>query len=134
MKYLVRLYLFSVFSLWFVQEIIPGFTIPGSTVTLLSAGLALSLLTLIVKPMLKILFIPVNMLTFGLSSWVVHVIVIYLLIVIVPEVRIEPWVFPGMNVVGFVIPKIQVSYYASLIVVSVLITFITNVLHGVSES
>lgn len=130
----MRVYFFSIFSLWFASQLIPGFKITGSLPTLFGAAFALFLLTLIVKPVLKILFIPVNLITFGLLSWIVNVIMIYLLTVVVPEVRIMPWVFPGTSMMGFVIPKLDVTYHASLILSSVLITFVSNLLHGVSES
>lgn len=133
MKYLLRLFLFNVFALWLTSELIPGVIVHGEWYLLLLAGAVLSVLMLIVKPMLKILFIPINLITFGLLSWVINVIVIYLLTFVLPEIEIQPWTFPGLTWSGFVIPPVHFNYVLTLIIVSVTITLFSNVLHGISE-
>lgn len=133
MKHLIRVFLFSVFALWLASQAIPGLEIQGDWQVILFAGFVLCLLTLIVVPMLKILFIPINLLTFGLLSWFIHVMVIYLLAIIVPEIQIQPWTFDGISWAGFVIPAFEVSYFLSLIVTSFFIATITDILHYVSE-
>lgn len=134
MKYLVRVFLFNVFGIWITSQILPTLAIHDGWQILLLAGATLSLLMLIVKPILKILFIPINILTFGFLSWFINVIVVYILTIVVPEVSIRPWIFPGATWGGFVIPSINLSYFLALIVTSLAITFVTNTLHQLSES
>ena len=133
MKHIIRVFLFNVFALWLSSQILPTLTAPGGWQTVLFAGLVLSVLMLIVQPLLKILFIPINILTFGLLNWVINVIVIYLLTVFVPELHVNLWVFPGGTWAGFVIPSIHFTYVTALIASSFLITALTDVLHYVSE-
>jgi putative membrane protein len=133
MKRLVRSFLFHVFALWFTSQILPAFVISGSWQTTLVAGLVLSLLMFVIKPILKILFIPINIITFGLLSWVINVIVVYILTLIVAQIEITPWTFPGFMMWGFVIPPVSLTYVASLIVCTFSITFFSNLLHTVSE-
>ncbi len=133
MKYLLRVFLFNTFSLWLVSQIIPAMVVAGEWPTLLFAGFILSILMLLVAPLLRILFIPINIITFGLRSWAVNVIVLYLLTVFVAEVTISPWTFPGASWAGFVIPSIDLSYTVSLIVVSLAVSFLANVLRDISE-
>ncbi len=133
MKHLVRVFLFNVFALWLTSQIVPGLMITGGWQTILFGGFILCLLMLIVTPILKILFIPINILTFGLLAWLVNVIVIYLLTLFVPEMRVIAWAFPGWTWGGFVVPNIEVSYFLSLVIVSLGITAITDILHYVSE-
>jgi putative membrane protein len=132
MKHLVRSFLFNVFALWFTGQILPAFSISGSWQTLLFAGLVLSLLMLVIKPVLKILFIPINIITFGLLSWIINVIVVYLLTLLVAQVQVTAWIFPGVAMWGFVIPQISLSYIASLILSTFSITFFSSLLHSVS--
>lgn len=134
MKHLLRIFIFHVFSLWSVKEIYPGFTVLGGLPMIFTAGLVLSLLMLIVKPILKILFIPINFITFGIAGLFINVVVIYLLTLLMPEVIIRSYNFPGLSWAGFVIPSVNLSYLWSLIIVSVLITFISHFLHDMSES
>ena len=133
MKHLIRVFLFNVFALWLTSQILPGIIIAGSWQTILFAGLILAFLMLIVAPILKILFIPINILTFGLLAWFVNVIVIYLLTLVVPEIQINSWTFAGWSWAGFVIPSFAVSYFLSLVIASLMIATITDILHYVSE-
>ena len=111
----------------------PALVTPGGWQTILFAGFTLSMLMLIVVPILKILFIPINIISFGLLSWLINVIVIYLLTVFVPEIQIRPWTFPGASWAGFVVPAFHFSYFWAMVATSLCITAITDVLHYVSD-
>ena len=134
MKYLVRVFVFNVFALWLASQLLPTIRVVPTWQALLSAGAVLSALMLIVKPILKILFLPINIITFGLLSWMVNVIVIYLLTVVAFEVSIVPWTFPGGSAFGFVVPAIALTYVMALIASSLLITLIVSILHSISET
>lgn len=133
MKHLVRVFLFNLFALWFVKEIFPALVINGGVSMVLTASFALSVLMIIVKPILKILFIPFNFLTFGIAGLFINVLVVYLLTVIFPEVQIVPHTIPRLSWEGFVIPSVHFSYLGALVVVSGGITIISHILHSVSE-
>lgn len=133
MKHLVRTFLFNVFALWFTSTLLPALVIVGNWQTILLAGFTLSLLMLVVHPMLKILFIPINLITFGLMSWLINVIVLYLLTLFVPEVIVKPWVFLGATWAGFVIPSVNFNYFLALVAVAISVTFFANLLHWASE-
>jgi putative membrane protein len=132
-KHLVRGFLFNVFGLWLVTQWLPTVTSIGSWQMITIAGLVLSLLMFIVKPMLKILFIPINLITFGLLSWFVDVLVLFLLTVLTPQVDIHAGILPQVSLQGFTIPPIQLTYFYALVLTSVVFTVITNILHSVSE-
>lgn len=134
MKYLVRVFLFNVFGLWLSSELLPFFQVQGPWQTLLASGLTLSLLMLVVQPILKILFIPINIITFGLLSWLTNVIVLFLLTVFMAQVSVTSWTFPGYSENGFSLPSAPISYPFALILSSLTVTFIANLLHDVSES
>ncbi len=128
------MFLFHVFALWLTSQVLPTLTISGGWQVIVSAGLFLSLLMLIVAPILKILFIPINLLTFGLLSWLINVAILYLLTLFVPLVEIHNWTFPGIAWQGFIIPSRVLSYPFALILTSLTLTLIVNLLHSVSES
>lgn len=128
------MFLFNSFSLWLVSQVIPALSIVGGWQVLLLAGLVLSFLNLFVVPVLKILFLPINLLTFGLLSWGINVIVLYLLTVFVSGVGIDAWEFPGITFMGFVIPQIVFSSFASFILISLSVSALANILRDISES
>lgn len=133
MKHFVRMLMFSVFSLWITSELLPTLTISGGIQNILSTGIALSFLMLFVRPLLKILFIPINVLTLGFFSWSINVIVVYILTLLVPAIQVHAWMFPGISWGGFVIPPIHLSYFASLIFTSLVLSSVLNVLYSISE-
>lgn len=133
MKHLIRVFLFNVFALWLTSEILPSLVAPGGWQTILFSGFTLSILMLVVAPILRILFIPINILTFGLLSWLINVIVIYLLTVFVPEIHVTEWTFTGGSWAGFVIPAIHFNYFMSFVITSFCISSLTDILHYVSE-
>ena len=134
MKYVLRCFLFHAFSLWLTTQILPGISVNGGWQGILISACILSILMLFVKPLLKILFIPINIMTFGLLSWTVNVMVIYFLTFLAPGVQISSWIFSGFSNNGFVIPSFPVSYMLSLVIVTIVLTTFTNILHNVSEN
>ncbi len=132
-KYIVRTVLFYAFSLWLVSDLYQGFTISGSFLYILLSGFVLSLLMLCIKPLLKILFIPINILTLGLLQWSINCLVIWLLTVCMDNIVIQAWNFSGAAYAGFSVPRIYVSYLISLIIVSVGITAVHNFLHSLTD-
>lgn len=133
MKYLLRCFLFNAFAVWLTSQILPGIIVNGGWQGILFTAFVLSILMLTVQPILKILFIPINIMTFGLLSWAVNVIVVYLLTFLVPAVKIVSWNFAGFSSAGFVIPAFPVSYLLSLTLVTIMLTLISNILHNISE-
>lgn len=122
------------FALWFTSQILPTLSIVGGWFAYLIAAATLSILMLVVAPILRILFIPVNMLSFGLLSWVVNVIVLYILTVFVSDVHITSWTYPGGSWQGFIIPELSVTYTIALIISSITVTVFFNLLRNVSET
>lgn len=133
MKYFTRVFLFNTFSLWLSSALFPGLVVKGPVSVMLFSGFVLALLMILVMPILKIMFIPINIITFGLLSWLMNVVILYLLTIFVPDVMVRAWTFPGFTHQGFSLPSFFISYPFSLIISSVLITFIGNLLHEITE-
>ncbi|OGG29778.1 hypothetical protein A2973_02375 [Candidatus Gottesmanbacteria bacterium RIFCSPLOWO2_01_FULL_49_10] len=133
MKRIVRSFLFHVFALWMTSQLTAGIVILGNWQSLFIAGFILSVLVFLVRPLLSILFIPINILTFGLLSWVVNVIILYLLTLVVTVVEVHPWVFSGISWAGFVIPQAQIGYITSLVIASFLVTGTVQLLTWVNQ-
>lgn len=68
--------------------IVPG-VIVDSFMTSLAVAVVLGLLNAIVKPVLILLTLPVNILTLGLFSLVINVVIIYMAAAIIPGFRID---------------------------------------------
>jgi putative membrane protein len=129
MKGIFRTYLVHLNALWIVTEILPeAIAISGGFVTFLFAAGVLTLFNLLLKPILKLLFLPINALSLGLFSIVINTGVFYLFLQVVNEVSITPWTFASLTVSGIVIPSVAVSFVASLVVVSFSVSLMTHLL------
>lgn len=133
MKWFLRSVVYHIFALWLTSTMISSLTITGNLWGMLSAGLMLALMMALLKPLLSLVMLPLNMLTLGLFAWVVNVIVLYLWTVFVPNVGISAWIFPGVSAYGFLVPEITLSYTWTLIVLSLVITFMVTVLHRLGD-
>ncbi len=128
------MFIFHTVGLWFTSQLLPGVVILGTWQTLVAAGAVLTFLTLFIQPILKILIIPINFLTLGLASWVVNVIILWLLTVFMPQIQIHAWNFSGTTILGIIVPPIQVSYTISLILATFLLSLFINILQSVSDN
>lgn len=133
MKGLLRAFLITFFALWLTAKAVAGFTYSGGYQILLLATLVLFLLNLFGRPLLRLFFLPLNFLTLGLFSWVINVGLLYLLTLIVPQIKIVPFQFPGFAYQGFAIPPIYFTYLYTLVLGAFIISFISNFLTWLSH-
>jgi putative membrane protein len=75
--------LVNALAFYLTAYIVPGFTISGWQ-TLIVMSIVWGLLTLLVKPILLLLTLPINILTLGLFTFVVNAILLMIMSSIVP--------------------------------------------------
>lgn len=117
MKSIVRSLVLTILSILILSWFLPGVSVTN-TVTLILAGIVLTLLNAIVRPFLKIIFLPVNILTLGLFGWIINALVLFLATWMVPGFVVGP-----VTILGFTFGKI-----ASLIVVSFALSLVGSFL------
>lgn len=124
-KYL-RLFLVNLAAFWLATNWLGGVTASGGIKTLLYAALVLTLVNLFVRPLLKLLLLPINLLTLGAFRWLVNVLALYLVTLLVPELKITGFLFPGFTWQGFVIPEIYLSDFWALTATSFLLSLVVT--------
>lgn len=124
-KYL-RLFLVNLVSFWLVSKLVEGVNYSGGLQTLAWAALALMIVNLAVKPLVNLLLLPINLITLGAFRWLVNVLTLYLVILIVPQLKISAFLFPGFNYQGFIIPPIFLATFWVFVIVSFLISLISS--------
>jgi len=133
MRVFIRNIIFNSFALWLTSQILPGLDISDGWQKLLAAGLILCILMFLVKPILKILLLPLNFLTFGILTWFINVFLIYLLSILVPDVTVKSWVFNGISTYGLSIAPLKITYFFALVLSALMITTIVKVLEQLCE-
>lgn len=100
MKSLVRGVLITVLSILVLSWLTPAIAV-SNTMTLILAGVVLALLNATLRPALKILFLPINLITLGLFGWLINVLVLYIVMWLVPGFQIQPFVLFGIALTQF---------------------------------
>lgn len=128
MKTLLRYFLINLISLYLTTKYLPGLSFTGGFKSLLLGALVFMLINFIMVPLLKLLFLPLNLLTVGLFSWLVNVLALYALTTVVSDFVLTPFHFPGANLAGLVIPAMDLTTFWVAVVASLMIGVITNFL------
>lgn len=128
MKSLLRSFLINTVAIFFTAKFITGLSYSDRLETLFWAGLGLTLVNLLAKPIIKLLTLPINLLTLGVFSWAIDVLMLYIVTLLVPGFSINAFQFLGFSRYGFVIPPFYVSTFLSFIFSSIIISFIVSFL------
>lgn len=127
-KYL-RTFLILLASLLLVSWVVPAINFQKGPETFLKAALFLTVANFFIKPVVNLLLLPVNLLTLGLFRWVVNVFVFYLMIMLIPDIKILPYNFPGFSYSGFIFPPVSLSFFWTLVLICFIISFVTGFLY-----
>ena len=126
MKFVVRRWFVNAISLLIVSSFYPGLEITGGLKTIILAGLVITLINLIIKPLLKLFFLPVNLLTLGFFRWIINVICLYLLGFFVFAVNFSRFKFEGVSFLGVIVSSVEISFLVSLVICSFLLSLIVG--------
>lgn len=125
MKSLLRSFVINIAALYITISLVPGFTNSGGAKTLIISVMILAVINILVKPIISMLFLPINLLTLGSLRWLINVLLLFLLTLTVNQLQISPFSFPGFQYQGFIIPQAEVSQFWTLVISSATIS-LTN--------
>lgn len=124
MKTILRAIFLNLVTLYLVTLFYSGLAIANEVKTFLAAAIVWTLLNKVVKPIIKLLLLPINLITLGLFSWVVNVITLFLLSYFIRGVQILPYTFPGVSWNGFVIPQMDFNLFVSYVITSLILSLV----------
>ena len=128
MKSVLRRIIYYSVALFITAQALEGVTVNGGLGEYLIGGIVLTILFFLVKPILNIITLPLNIITFGLFSFLTNAIILYLLTVVVPNISINAFTHRGFSFLGFVTPKLQVNGFFAFIAASVTSSLIVGFL------
>ena len=77
-------YLGTVAAVYLTVSLVPGVAVSGGWITILIVALVWSVITMIIKPVLTILTLPITIITFGLFSFILNALLFWAMTLIVP--------------------------------------------------
>ena len=131
MKNILRLYLIDTLALYAVSQIAGGIVLDSGFETLLLAVVGLTVASVLVRPVINLLLLPLNLITFGLFRWVSSAIALYLVTLVVPGFTIVAFNFVGFSSKWIVIPPINLSGILAFVAFSFLLSVITSIVHWI---
>jgi len=131
MKKLFRMLVFPFLAIMFTSLWNKGFILPGNVNELIKLILLMAFIYYLLVPLSKIVLFPINLLAFGLGSFLVYLLSFYLLDTYFSLLSIESWQFPGFSFYFLSIPKANVSYLMNLILSSLSVSSIINILETI---
>lgn len=126
MKTIIRHFLINLGALWITTQILPAISLTGGISGLLIGAVAVMAANLLLVPVLKILLLPLNLLTLGLFAWLSNVLTLYFLVNVVPYFKIGTYHFSGVYWEGFSIPSVDLTIFQVVIVTSFILGFMIN--------
>lgn len=133
MKTLLRYFLINLVSLWITTQAIPGLTYDGGVKSLAIGAAAFMVINFLLVPLLKVLLLPLNLLTLGLFAWITNVLALYALTTVVSAFQLKAYSFPGANYNGVSIPPYDLSPFLVAVAASFLIGVITHFLQWLAH-
>lgn len=134
MKTLLRHILVNLLGIYLASLFVTGLSWRGDIKILLMAAVALGLINLLVRPVVKLITLPINLFTLGLFSLVINALMLYLVTLVVPQFTVNAFYFRGLDVGVLIIPALSIGRLPAFVVasgaISVVSTFINWLVSG----
>ncbi len=113
-------------SFYTTQALIAGFQLEPNWQTYLLSAVIFLLFNLLVAPIIKLLLLPINLLTLGLFRWLTQVIVIYLFDLFYTSVTISSYYFGGFRNGLFELPAGNLAFFWVLVLSALIMSLTYN--------
>lgn len=133
MKSLLRFLLVNTAAIYTVAYLLPGVDYSNSWEILLTTAAVLGVVNLVVRPLVKVVTLPINILTLGIFSWLINVLMVYLVTQFVPQFTVEAFSWPAFEWQGFTSPGLHFTAFWSLAITAFCISIITNTIWWVFD-
>lgn len=117
---LLRPFAVAIIALWLIDLVFPNVSISSWSI-LIAAGIVLGLVQLVIRPVLSILLLPFTIISFGLFSTLLNVVLLWLITAVVPGFHIDPLTINGYHL----------NYYVTLALFSFLISLVQWLIYKV---
>lgn len=133
MKRLIASIIFHIFAIFLVSQTFSGIKITGGLQFIALAGLALSVLNFILRPIIKLIAFPLQILTFGLFSIFINAGMLYLLTRLLPQIRIVPFILQSISFKTFHTGTYSLNLVESFIFIAFVISCVVTILSWVTR-
>ncbi|MCR4329988.1 MAG: phage holin family protein [Candidatus Roizmanbacteria bacterium] len=134
MRSYIRRVVYYMGALYATSILIPGFSVMQSAKGFLIASIVVTLAFTFLSPLIRVVLLPINIITLGIFSWLAQVVVFYIALLFFPTLfSIRSWNFVGWQVtqLGITIAPMSISVFATIIIAALMISFIAAVVQWI---
>ncbi|MEK7094243.1 MAG: phage holin family protein [Patescibacteria group bacterium] len=103
----------NTFALLLARAIVPGLTLSSNFFDVLIIALILTALNFFLKPVLKLIFGPIIVLTLGLGSLIVNMIIVYILDILSKGITIQGNLLLSLFLVAVIVGVVNIIIHWS---------------------
>ncbi|KKU01835.1 MAG: Membrane protein [Candidatus Amesbacteria bacterium GW2011_GWB1_47_26] len=130
LRLLLRSVAINLASVYLAAQILSGvITYVGGYQTLLLASLAIALVNLFVRPVINLLLLPIHLVTLGIFRWIANLVTLYLVTLMVPNLQIHAFTFPGLDLKYVIIPSMYFTAFGAFVVATITLTFTFHLIY-----
>lgn len=122
MRKLIVKILATAASFYVAQYFLAGVQIESTWSAYLVASIVFVLFNALLTPIIKLLLLPINLLTLGLFRWLTNVLVLYLFDLLYDGIRIVSFTYPGFSSSLISIPSGPLGLFWVLVLASLLMS------------
>lgn len=127
MKRFLKTLVINGFIFWLLEKFYPAVNLKDFQ-TLILATAALTLANIIIRPVIKLITLPLNFLTLGFFSWVANITTFYITVWLVDGFSLGTTYFPGFQFNGIDVNPMVLPRIATLVIATVAFSFLNNLL------
>lgn len=127
-KKILRSIIIIALSIYLSSQILKNIHYSSSLNILLSASLVLAIFEYLVKPIVKLLLLPITILTLGLTKILINTLGLYFSTYFIDDFVIDNINLINLQPFGISIPNIKAQGFIAYMVTSVLINIVYNLL------
>ncbi len=129
MKRIFKHFVINTFVLYLVSNAVEGLHFENGVSTLLMAGVGLTVASYVARPVINLLLLPINLVTFNLFKWLSSAIALYLVTLVVQGFKISTFIYAGFSNKWFSLPSLNVSGVLAYIAFSFLISILSSFIY-----
>ena len=130
LRLLLRTIGINMLSVYLASQILSGIiTYIGGYQTLLMAAVAIAAVNLVVRPVINLLLLPIHLVTLGVFRWLANIVTLYLVTLLLPNLQVHAFTFPGFNLTYLVIPTINFSAFGAFAVATFILTLTFHLIY-----
>lgn len=132
-KSILRHIIYYAIALAILPFFLDGIVIKGGFQTFIIAGLVLTLLYYIIKPIIGILSFPLTIISTGFFTYLINTLILYLMTIFLPQIDIGKTVLHGFSFWGITASSITLNRLLSYLACSAIITIFIGTARWLNE-